>query len=68
MLNILTVFKPYNKNNLLSDLSFNRPFPSCFKRLFEKEAKCEAIDMEMIFSLTQIKVILTTEVVHLASF
>ena len=27
----------------------NSPFPSCLKPLFQSEAKCRAIDMEMIF-------------------
>ena len=28
----------------------NRPFTSCSKPLFQSEAKCESIDMEMIYS------------------
>ena len=28
----------------------NRPFPSSIKSLFQSEAKCEAIDMKMIFN------------------
>ena len=27
----------------------NRPFPSCAKPLFQSEAKCETIDIEMFF-------------------
>ena len=34
----------------------NRPFASCPKPLFHNEAKCEAIDMKMIFILMQITV------------
>ena len=30
--------------------NFNRPFPSSKKSHFESEAKCEAIDMKMIFN------------------
>ena len=29
---------------------WNRPFPSSKKSLFQSEAKCEAIDMKMIFN------------------
>ena len=29
---------------------FNRPFPSSKKSHFQSEAKCEAIDMKMIFN------------------
>ena len=30
--------------------TFNyRPFPSCLKPLFQSKAKCEAIDLKMIF-------------------
>ena len=43
-------------------------FPSCFKSLFEIEAKWQAIVLETIFITMQIKVIFTTKVVHLASF
>ena len=30
-------------------LDINRPFPSCPNPLFHNEAKCEAIDMKIIF-------------------
>ena len=30
-------------------LDINRPFASCPKPLFHNEAKCEAIDMKVIF-------------------
>ena len=29
--------------------SLNGPFPSCPKPLFQSEAKCEAIDMKIVF-------------------
>ena len=32
------------------DINKNRPFPSSKKSHFESEAKCEAIDMKMIFN------------------
>ena len=45
----------------------NRPFASCPKPLFHNEAKCEAIDMKILFFiLMQIKLIFTTKVLHLA--
>ena len=31
-------------------IQFNRPFPSSKKSHFQNEAKCEAIDMKMIFN------------------
>ena len=46
----------------------NRPFSSCLKLLFQTEAKCEAIDMKVIFSLMQIKFIFTRKVLYIASF
>ena len=36
--------------NLRSQSDGNSPFPSCLSSLFQSEAKCEAIDMKMIFS------------------
>ena len=33
-----------------TDLTRNRPFPSSKKSHFQNEAKCEAIDMKMIFN------------------
>ena len=45
-----------------------RPFPSSKKSHFQSEAKCEAIDMKMIFHYDAIKLIFTTKVSHLASF
>ena len=44
------------------------PFPGCLKPLFQSEVKCEAIDMKMIFTLMQIKLIFTREVLHLTWF
>ena len=39
-------------------LDINRPFASCPKPLFHNEAKCEAIDMKILFFiLMQIKLI-----------
>ena len=46
----------------------NRPFPSSKKSHFQSEAKCEAIDMKMIFNYDAKKLIFTTKVSHLASF
>ena len=43
------------------------PLPSCPKSLFESEAKCEAIDLKMIFIPMQIKLVFIRKVVHLAS-
>ena len=48
--------------------NFNRPFPSSKKSHFQSEAKCEAIDMKMIFNYDANKLIFTTKVSHLASF
>ena len=45
-----------------------RPFLSCPKPLFQSEAKCEAIDMKMIFYSQQIKLIFTRKVLLVASF
>ena len=39
----MTIIYAYNKKS-------NRPFPSSKKSHFESEAKCEAIDMKMIFN------------------
>ena len=33
----------------------NRLFPSCLKPLFQSEAKCEAIDMKMMFNYDAIR-------------
>ena len=46
----------------------NRPFPTCSKPLFQSEATCKAIELKMIFILTQIKLIFTRKVLHLALF
>ena len=43
------------------------PLPSCPKSLFESEAKCEAIDLKMIFIPMQIKLVFIRKAVHLAS-
>ena len=45
----------------------NRPFPSSKKSHFQSEAKCEAIDMKMIFNYDAKKLIFTTKVSHLYS-
>ena len=47
--------------------SWNRLFPNCLKPLFQSEAKCETIDLKMTFIHTQIKLIFTRKVWHLAS-
>ena len=41
--------------------------PSCLNSLFESEAKCEAIDLKMIFIPMQIKLVFIRKVVYLAS-
>ena len=38
-------------------LQGNRPCPSCLKPPFQGDAKCEAINMNFIFMLMQVKVI-----------
>ena len=43
----------------------NRPFLSSKKSHFQSEAKCEAIDMKMIFNYDAKKLIFTTKVSHL---
>ena len=45
----------------------NRPFPGSKKSHFQSEAKCEAIDMKMIFNYDAKKLIFTTKVSHLYS-
>ena len=40
----------------------NRPFLSFFKPLYQSEAKCEVIDMEMTSFLMQIKLICTRKI------
>ena len=48
-------------------LDINRPFASCPKPLFHNEAKCEAIDMKILFFiLMQIKLVFTRKVLHLS--
>ena len=47
--------------------SWNRLFPNCLKPLFQSEAKCKTIDLKMIFIHTQIKLIFTRNVWHIAS-
>ena len=46
----------------------NRPFPSSKKSHLQSEAKCEAIDMKMIFNYDANKIHFTTKVSHLTSF
>ena len=53
---------------LRTNLSLNRPFLSSSEPLYQNEVECSAFDMEMIFILMQIKLILTRKIVHLASF
>ena len=45
----------------------NRPFPGSKKSHFQSEAKCEAIDMKLIFNYDAKKLIFTTKVSHLYS-
>ena len=47
--------------------SWNRLFPNWPKPRFQSEAKCETIDLKMTFIHTQIKLIFTRNVWHLAS-
>ena len=47
--------------------SFNRPFPSCLKPLFQSEANCEVFNVKMVFILMQTKFIFTTKVCHFLS-
>ena len=49
-------------------LPIKRPFPSCLKPLFQREAKCGAIDMKMSFYSHAMKLIITRKVWNLASF
>lgn len=44
----------------------NRPFPSCCKPLFQSEAKCEAVDIEINFQYYANKT--HFQVLHLALF
>ena len=44
----------------------NRPFPCCFKPPFQSEAKCEAIDMKMIFDSHANKTYFHEKVLHFA--
>ena len=44
------------------------PFSGSPKRLFQSEAIYEPIDMKLIFTLMQIKLIITRKVLHEASF
>ena len=45
-----------------------RPFSGSPKRLFQSEAKYEAIDMKLFFILMQMTLIITRKVLHEASF
>ena len=49
-------------------LPIKRPFPSGLKPLFQREAKCGAIDMKMSFYSHAMKLIITRKVWNLASF
>ena len=49
-------------------LPIKRPFLSCLKPLFQREAKCGAIDMKMSFYSHAMKLIITRKVWNLASF
>ena len=46
----------------------NRPSNSCPYLLFESVAKCESINMKMIFIPTQTKLIFTRTVLQLVTF
>ena len=47
----------------------NRPFPNCFKPLFQSEDKCEAIEMKMLlYSRANNIIFFTTDVSHQPSF
>ena len=48
--------------------SFNRPFPSSPRPLFQNEVRCSACDMEIIFHSRANKLIFTRKVVRLTSF
>ena len=48
-------------------LPIKRPFPSCLKPLFQREAKCGAIDMKISFYSYAMKLIITRKVWNLAS-
>ena len=45
-----------------------RPFSGSPKRLFQREAKYEPIDMKLFFILMQMTLIITRKVLHEASF
>ena len=62
------VGKPIKSGVYCLNMPYNRPFPSSKKSHFQSEAKCEAIDMKMIFNYDAKKLIFTTKVSHLASF
>ena len=50
MLNFSEFFLVFYTTNRGIVNRFNSPFASCFKPLFQSEAKCEAIDLKMIFN------------------
>ena len=50
MLNFSEFFLDFYTTNSGIVNHFNSPSPSCFKPLFQSEAKCEAIDLKMIFN------------------
>ena len=63
---------PYGSCSFWTELVvYNRPLPWCSKPLFQSEARCEAIDVKMIYYiyiLMQIKLLFTRKVLHLPSF
>ena len=58
-----------NKKKTFLRHQLNRSFPNCHKPLFQREAKCEAIDMNFFFSYSHAKkLIFTRNVLHLPYF
>ena len=63
----MSFFKVQNRARN-EDKSNTRRFPSCLKPLFQSEAKCDAIDTNMIlYSRVNEALIFKRNVVHLAS-
>ena len=50
----------------LPSIKVNKPFPSCLKPLFQSEAKCEAVDIEIYFHYYANKT--HFQILHLALF
>jgi len=49
-------------------LSFNRPFSSCPKPLLQSQAKCEVVEMKMIFIVMEIELIFREKVYNKPRF